>query len=497
MNKGSFWKSGAGIRVATLLFPPFGLVLLWLTPKRLFKKLLGTLGVLLFTLLYSAGVIWLLIRFAGLQVEWRGGYVPALTFHKTAPDYAALERHRREQPAAGTVPKTAAQPAAPYWTGFRGPNRDGVYAEAGISTNWPAAGLRRLWGQPCGGGYASFAIAEGMAFTIEQRREQEAVVAYDVTNGREVWSHSWTASFSESMGGDGPRATPAYDSGRIYALGALGELRCLDATSGQAAWSHNILSENNATEPTYGVAASPLIIGDKLIVLTSARRGNSVACYNKLDGKLLWTALDDRMGYASPALLDLPGGPQVVVSAENRTLGLQVDDGKLLWEYPWRVSNNQLPIAQPLRVSSNQFLLSAGYFTGSALVEISPEGTALAARTVWKNKNLKNKFSSSVFWRGHIYGLDEDILTCLDAQTGERKWKEGRYGYGQLLLADGCLILLTGDGELALVKATPDRHQELARFQAIHGKTWNYPAIADRKLFIRNSFEMACYDLAP
>jgi outer membrane protein assembly factor BamB len=299
------------------------------------------------------------------------------------------------------------------------------------------------------------------------------------------------------MGGDGPRATPSYDAGHIYALGALGELRCLEAATGNPRWSRNILTENNATEPTYGLAGSPLIVGEKLIVLTSARHGKSVACYDKHDGKPLWTALDDRMGYASAMFVNLAGRQQLVVSAEDRTLGLQVDDGKLLWEFPWRVLNNQLPISQPVIVSTNRFLLSAGYFTGSAMVELTTDGSVFSARAVWKNKNLKNKFSSSVYWRDHIYGLDEDLLTCLDARTGERKWKEGRYGYGQMLLAEDHLIILTGDGELALVKATPERHEELARFPAIHGKTWNYPAIADRKLFIRNAFEMACFDLTP
>jgi len=497
MNGLSTWKTGARIRIATLLFPPFGLLLLWLAPQRLLKKLLGTVGILLFSLLYSAGVIWLLIRFAGLQVEWRGGYVPSLTFHKTAPDYAALERDRQQHAGAGAAPHASAQQSPPYWTGFRGPNRDGIYAEYPTPTNWPAAGLRRLWIQPCGGGYASFAIANGSAFTIEQRREQEVVVAYDAATGRELWTHAWIASFAESMGGDGPRATPAYDHGRVYALGALGHLRCLDAATGKPIWSRNILSENNTGEPTYGVAASPLVVGDQLIVLTGAGHGASVACYDKNDGKPLWTALDDRTGYASPTVLDLAGRPQLIVSAESRTVGLQIADGKLLWEYPWRVLNNQMPIAQPVQVNSNRFLLSAGYFTGSALIEVTGDSPPLSAKTIWKNKNLKNKFSSSVFWRGYIYGLDEDLLTCLDAQTGERKWKAGRYGYGQLLLSSGCLILLSGDGELALVKATPENHEELARFPAIHGKTWNYPAIADRKLFVRNAFEMACFELVP
>jgi len=453
---------------------------------------MGTVGIALFSVLYAAAIVWLLIQFAGLQVEWRGGYVPALTFHKTLPDYVALENHRRSQQSS---PSAVPRPSEAYWTSFRGPNRDGVYTETPILTNWPASGLRRLWSQPCGGGYASFAVADGMAFTIEQRRDHEVLIAYDTATGREVWTNGWPAAFTESMGGDGPRATPTFDSHRVFALGALGELRCLNATNGSLIWSCNALG--SMAPPTYGLAASPLIINEKLIVLTGCRQGNAVACYDKNDGKPLWTALDDRTGYASPALLHLAGRPQLVICAEDRTVGLRPENGELLWAYPWRVLNNQLPISQPLAIDTNRFLLSAGYFTGCALVEITNTDSTFSARMVWKNKNLKNKFSSSVFWQGFIYGLDEDILTCLDAYTGERKWKEGHYGYGQLLLAQGCLILLSGEGELALVKASPERHEELARFQAIRGKTWNYPAIANGKIFVRNSSEMACFDLTP
>jgi outer membrane protein assembly factor BamB len=468
------------------------------------RKLLGTLGIALFSLLYAAVFIFLLVRFTGLQIEWRGGYIPALTYQKTAPNYEALEKQR----ANLTEPQPASQLPGPSsvssqraeaessWPGFRGPKRDGHYDETAILTNWPATGLRLLWRQPIGGGYASFAIAEGLAFTIEQRREEEVVAAYNVETGREIWTHRWKDKFSDYYAEEGPRATPAYSQGKLYAFGAMGELRCLEAQTGKLSWSRNVVLDNKGQAPTYGFAASPLIADEKLIVLTGAGAGRSVMCYDKQDGKVIWNALDDLMGYASAMLVTLAGEQQLIICAETRTLGLRPTDGKVLWEYPWRVLHDQNPIAQPVMLGTNRFLLSAGYFTGCAAVEIASTGSGFTARKLWQNKNLKNKFTSSVFWQGHIYGLDEDILTCLDAETGERKWKEGRYGYGQLLLASGHLIILSGDGELALVRATPERHEELARFQAIHGKTWNHPAIANGKLFIRNSAEMACFDIS-
>jgi PQQ enzyme repeat. len=486
--------SALRLRLATLLFPPYGLVLLWRTPRRLWRKLLGTLGILLFAVLYCALIALLLVRAGALKIEWRGGYAPALTWRKSQPDYEALERNRASQSALlGNVALASTLP----WPGFRGPNRDSHYDEKPILTNWPASGLNLLWRQPCGGGYSSFAIAHGWAFTLEQRRDNETAVAYDFKSGREIWKCAWPDRFQEYFSEEGPRSTPTFDDGKVYVLGAMGELRCLDASTGKVLWSKNILVENHASVPTYGIASSPLVVGEKVIVQSVGGNGKSVLCYDKRDGKLIWTILDDATGYASPALVNLAGQDQIIVCAETRTLSLSVEDGKVMWEIPWRVLHNQMPIAQAVLLSTNRFLLSAGYFTGCAAVEVTKTSSGFTARAVWQNKNLKNKFTSSVFYQGYVYGLDEDILTCIDAANGERKWKDGRYGYGQLLLASGHLIILSGEGELALVKATSERHEELARFQAINGKTWNHPAIADGKILIRNAQEMACFQISP
>lgn len=495
MPANSYPYSRLALRVTTLLFPPYALVLLWSSPASFGRKLLGSLGILLFCLPYAALFVFLLVRFGGLQIEWRGGYIPALTWQPTAPDFDELERSRAQQAAPASANLSLAAGTG-YWTGFRGPQRDGHYQEQPILTNWPASGLRELWRQPCGGGYASFAIAQGLAFTIEQRRQQEVVVAYHLETGHEIWTHGWDAHFTESMGGDGPRATPAYDAGKLYAVGATGELRCLNAADGELLWAKNILTENNSSVPIYGVSASPLIVDEKLVVLTGGERPGEVVCYDKQDGRKLWSSARENTGYASPMLIELAGERQLLVSLATNTVGLRLDDGDVRWRFPWQVQNNQLPIAQPVMVHSNRFVLSAGYFTGSAAFEVSITAGEFGAKELWRNKHMKNKFSTSVAWDGFVYGLDENILVCLDASTGERRWKDGRYGYGQLLLASGHLVILCGNGEVALVRATPERHEEIARFPAIRGKTWNHPAISQGRLLVRNGAEMACFDLA-
>jgi len=404
--------------------------------------------------------------------------------------------------AAGNAPAEGQPNAAPaaaarsgrrnYWTNFRGPARDGRYDEQPIRTNWQG-GLQQLWKQPSGGGYSSFSVADGVAYTIEQRRGQEVVAAYNVETGRELWTHAWDALYTDSTG-DGPRSTPTWHEGRLYALGALGELRCLDARTGKLVWSKNILKETGASNNQWGMAASPLIVDDKVVVIPGGANGKSVVAYNARTGERVWGALGDAASYTSPMLVTLARRRQILAVTARRVAGLAPEDGAVLWEFPWANSIG-INVAQPIVVGPNRFFVSAGYGKGAALVELTSAGGKLSAASVWERASMKNKFNSSVLHEGHVYGLDEGMLTCVDVSTGEQKWKARGYGYGQVILASGHLIVTTEEGEIALVRATPAGHTELARFPALEGRTWNVPAIANGRLLVRNATQMACYKL--
>jgi outer membrane protein assembly factor BamB len=278
-------------------------------------------------------------------------------------------------------------------------------------------------------------------------------------------------------------------------LASTGELRCVDASNGSVIWGKNILSDNQARNLPWAMAASPLIVDDKVIVLPGGTAGKSVVAYNKMNGAPVWKVLDDTQAYVSPMLVELAGRRQIVVVSSSRVVGLAPDNGALLWSYGWD-TNNGINVSQPIMVDQNRFFISSGYGKGAALVQIKGSGNSFTASTVWENNNMKNKFNSSVLHNGYVYGLDEGILTCLDVNTGERKWKEGRFGYGQVLLAAGHLIISSDQGEVALIRASPDRYTEVARFSAVQGQTWNYPAIAGGRLLVRNSNEMAAYDIS-
>jgi outer membrane protein assembly factor BamB len=297
------------------------------------------------------------------------------------------------------------------------------------------------------------------------------------------------------MGGDGPRATPTWHDGRIYALGATGELRCLDAANGQQLWRVNILEDNGAENLQWGMAAAPLVVDDKVIVLPGGTGGKSVAAYDRLSGRAVWKALDDKAAYASPMLVQLTGQRQLLVVSAERVMGVTVEEGRLLWSYPW-TTQFDVNAAQPIVVDANHVFYSSGYGSGAMLLRVTREADEWKAERLWKNVEMKNRFSSSVLRDGFIYGLDEGILVCLEARSGTRKWKSGRYGHGQLLLAGDRLLLLSEQGDLVLLDATPERHAELARVPAIEGKTWNNPALAGGILLVRNAREMAAFRIA-
>ncbi|HXG56799.1 MAG TPA: PQQ-binding-like beta-propeller repeat protein [Vicinamibacterales bacterium] len=486
----------------------------------MFKKIIRAIGIGLAALIVTGGVLYV----SGFRIVLDGGGGLHVAREKSAEQRAeAVARHREAQravaPPASPAPQSApgietpapstSAPSTPalstphsapstsvtaYWTDFRGPARDGHYRERPVLTSWPGGGPKPLWKQPVGGGYASFVVAGGRAFTIEQRGPDEAATAYDVATGREVWANTWTAAFKEIMGGDGPRATPTWHDGRVFALGGAGELRAIDAASGRTVWRTNILIDAGASNLQWGMSAAPLIVGNTVVVLPGGHSGQSVVAYDAATGKRAWAALDDQASYSSPMLVTVAGVRQIVLFTATRLVGITPERGELLWEFPWK-TEYEVNASQPVVIGADRLFVSTGYGTGAATLELSQAGGRFAVREVWRSNRMKNQFTSSVLHDGFLYGLDESILACLDAATGELKWKGGRYGYGQVMLTDGHLIVLTESGELALVRATPTKHEELARFPVLDGKTWNHPAMSDGYLLVRNINEMAAFDL--
>jgi outer membrane protein assembly factor BamB len=382
------------------------------------------------------------------------------------------------------------------WPGFRGPERDGVVHGVKMSTDWQTAPPRLLWRHRVGPAWSSVAVVGGRIFTQEQRGEQEAVVSYDAVTGKELWAHEDAARFWETVSGAGPRATPTFADGRIYTLGGTGILNCLDAASGQRHWSHDLMAETGAPLPMWGFACSPVVAEGKVIVFAGGKGGQTLLAFDAESGQRAWTAPAGEGSYSSPQLATLAGKRQCLFLSDDGLTAVDPSAGTLLWKHGLAMPGAPRT-AQPHVVGDSQLLVGSLAGRGVAQIEVTRDGDTWKPVDLWASTALKPEFPDLVVHQGHAYGFDVSLFCCLDLATGKRCWKAGRYGRGQvLLLADqGLLLVLSETGAAVLLAANPQRHEELGRFQAINGKTWNHPVIVRGRLYARNAEEMACYEL--
>lgn len=396
------------------------------------------------------------------------------------------------------------------WPGYRGSKRNGIYTGPAVKQYGEAKeriSFPEIWRTSVGSGHSSMTIARGRLFTVEQWKDGECITCYNLQDGRGLWSYQYNANFRDNfgnMGGAGPRSAPTWDEEKLYVAGAEGEFTCLDANNGKVIWSMNIFDKFGTRNLDFGMCASPLIIDEKVIITGGARAGkarDTVFAMNKLSGETIWKTEAEKQAYVSPMMVTLAGKKQILIGAGREFQGLSIETGKIIWSTKWSVSydNN---IAQPIVIDQNHVFVSSGYGKGCGLIEITENQGAYTAKLLWENKNLKNKFTSSVLYQDHIYGLDDSgsdnaaHLVCLKARTGETIWRGDNYGHGQLLLAQNQLVIQCENGDVAMVKATPESHQLLDRFPVLKGKTWNNPALAGGRLYVRNDQEMVCIDVS-
>ena len=409
---------------------------------------------------------------------------------------AAGPRDTRGVAAAGG--EAASHPAVPApttegdWPGYRGPDRDDVVRGVRIKTDWVSSPPVELWRRPVGPGWSSFAVGGGLIYTQEQRGDDEIVACYSLITGKPVWMHRDSTRFWESNGGAGPRATPTLSNGRVYTLGATGILNALDARDGSVVWSRNAASDTGKEVPAWGFASSPLVVGDVVLVHVGV-----LAAYDRLTGDRRWVGPPRGGGYSSPHLLTIDGVAQILLMSGAGATSVAPADGTLLWDHAWPGT----PIVQPAQVADGGVLISTadgmgGSGTRRLAVAHGPQGWTVEER--WTSKGLKPYFNDFVVQKGHAFGFDGSILSCIDLEDGTRKWKGGRYGNGQFVLLpdQDVLLVLSEEGDLVLVRATPDQFTEVARVPALEGKTWNHPLLVGDVLLVRNGEEMAAFRLS-
>ncbi|HBE69002.1 MAG TPA: alcohol dehydrogenase [Planctomycetaceae bacterium] len=421
------------------------------------------------------------------DLDWRWNATPEQRF--------MAERNQRDGAPTTAIESVGNDFVDPPWPGFRGPNRDGKQFGTVVDSDWSAA-PEELWRIKVGPGWSSFAATDRLLFTQEQRGPKDAVVCYVAETGDEVWANEIESRFFEALGGLGPRSTPTIYGENVYAMCAEGFLRCLRGEDGAEVWSVDVREIANAAIPMWGFSSSPFVNEEIVAVHAGGDGDYGVIAVDRLTGELVWNARAGKQSYSSLQQIEVAGQTYLAILTDQ---GAQLHDpsnGRIMLDYAWEHSGYRALQAQ--LVDGNKLVIPTGMGTGTRLVEIERGSDGkLDAKELWTSRRLKPDFNDLVEHNGFLYGFDGRIFACINVEDGKLQWKGGRYGKGQvLLLADSDLLIVAAEnGELAVVRTTPEKHTELGRFPALDGKTWNHPVAVGGRLFLRNAEEAVCFVL--
>lgn len=389
------------------------------------------------------------------------------------------------------------------WPGFLGLDRNGICTETGLISEFPESGPEILWRTPLGVGMSGIAVVDGVAFTTWQDTQHQYAVALDAVTGKQIWKVQVSANYKNSMG-NGPRATPTVSNGTVYVFSGEGILTALNAADGKAVWSTDTMKSVGGRPAEYGMASSPLVTKDAVIVHVGSTKG-CVACFDAKSGDVKWTAGNESAGYSSPILATLAGKSQIVALVGAEVLGLDPSDGSTLWKYRFQTEYN-CNTANPLVIDGSTVLISAGENHGSVILKITNDGGQFSVAEGWssfgKDSVLRAEWQTPILTGdGLLYGLDNigsagpiTNLVCVQAADGKQLWNQKRFGKSNLVAADGKLFMTTMKGEVVIGTATANGYKETARATVI-GMTRQAPAIANGKLYIRDDKEVVCINI--
>lgn len=394
------------------------------------------------------------------------------------------------------------------WPQFRGPRGDGTWHGPSIAERWPAEGLKQLWRQTLGGGYAGVVVADGRAITLDRRPaagaqpEVERVVAFDVATGEPLWEHAYPVTYGMLDYGNGPRAAATVVEGSVYTLGAVGHVHCLEAATGRVVWRHDLVADFGAVLPTWGLAASPVVVGKVVLIHGGVQPNGCLVAFDRQTGREVWRSGGDPAGYATPLVVPRADHTQIVCWSPEHVLGFDLADGQELWRIPYKVTYG-VSIAAP--VVAGDLVFVSGYWEGSKAIRLGsgPRQATLA----WEEpKHLQGLMSQPLVRDGHAYLLDKsEGLTCFELATGRKLWDDdhrltprGRNPQATLVWTgkEDRVLALNALGELILARLNPEGYTELARSPLV-GETWAHPAYADHRVLARTDTEIVAAELPP
>jgi outer membrane protein assembly factor BamB len=362
------------------------------------------------------------------------------------------------------------------WPTFRGPNRNGIVDEP-VNPAALSGGVTPVWRGKVGTGFSAIAVAAGRLYTMGNDKATDTVWCLDANTGAEIWKHSYAEELKPNLYEGGPNASPTVHGGRVFTLSKTGKAFCFDAAKGTVLWQADLAELTGAAKPEWGYSGAPLIQGD-LVIYNVGTEGTAL---NKDSGKLAWKSGAEKSGYSSPLPCEIGGRQLVLLMTAKHAIALNPSSGEVAWRYPWETSYD-INAADPI-VAGDKVFISSGYNHGAAVLQISDNKPAV----IWENKNLRNQFASSVLWEGHLYGVDDKQLRCVNFADGKVKWSDSATGKGTLIIAGGRIVALSEKGELLVADASEKEFKPLGRAQILGGKCWTMPTLANGKLYARNA----------
>jgi len=406
------------------------------------------------------------------------------------------------------------------WPQWRGPDRDGIWREKGIVEKFETSRLETRWQATIANGYSGPTVANGRVYVTDRLAsptQVERVHCFDAMTGNKIWSYDYECKYERVEHRDGPRASVTIDENRAYSLGTMGHFFCFDAANGEVLWSKALNAEYDIRMPVWGIAASPLVESDLVVVQIGGRDNACIVAFDKVTGKEQWRALNDSASYSAPIVIEQAGKRVLVCWTGERVVGLDPLTGKLYWQHPFPPARIGQNIATP--VFEKNYLFVSSFFDGSLLLKVNPD--KLAVEKVWQRRgpNVKNTeslhccISTPLLQGDYIYGVDSyGELRCLDLHTGDRIWEsldavpKARWANIHMVRHEDKIWMFNERGELIISKLSPNGFHEISRTKLINptqgqlrqrgGVCWSHPAFAYKHVFIRNDEELLCADLS-
>ena len=382
------------------------------------------------------------------------------------------------------------------WPCFRGPAHDGISKERSWTAIWPKEGPKQVWKTNVGFGFSSMSVAKGRVFTMGNTNDEDTVFALDANTGATIWKHTYPCVTDPRFYEGGTLSTPAVDGERVFTISKRGDVFCFEAATGKIVWQKNIIKELGLALPAndkdnwWGFAGSPLVRGD-LVLLNAASDGVAL---NKSTGKIAWSNGQGFSGYSTPISFRQNGKNLIALAGADSIVAVGEKDGKVLWRYSWKTAYN---VNAPDPIINGDKIFISSYRHGCALLQMKGDNV----EKVYENKNINNHLNPSVLINGFIYGIDGDAghpggMTCIELATGTLKWSEKTVGTGALIAAGNKLIIQSEKGELIIADASPDAFKPISRAQVLGGRCWTAPALANGRIYCRNSKgDLVCLDV--